>query len=58
MDLIALRKHEVSYNQELTILESAQPYLDRIKNNRGYRFYGGRVIAEDLDFGPNTPDNI
>jgi hypothetical protein len=58
LDLIALRKHGISYNPDLTTLNSTQTYLYRIKKNRGYRFYGGRVISEDLDFDPNTPDNI
>jgi hypothetical protein len=58
LDLIALRKHGIYYNPELTTLDSAQDYLDRIKKNRGHRFYGGRVVAEDLDFDPRTDDNI
>jgi hypothetical protein len=58
LDLIALRKHRISYNPELTSLDSAQAYLDRIKKNRGHRFYGGRVLVEDLDFNPNSPNNI
>jgi hypothetical protein len=58
LDLIALRKHGISYNPELTTLYSAQGYLDRIKKNRGRRFHRGRVLTEDLDFNPNTPDNI
>jgi hypothetical protein len=57
-DLIALRKHRISYNPELTTLDSAQAYLDRIKKNRGHRFHGGRVLAEDLDFDLNIADNI
>jgi hypothetical protein len=55
LDLIVLRKHGISYNPELTTL---QAYLDRIKKNRGHRFYGGRVIVEDLDLDPRTADNI
>jgi hypothetical protein len=58
LDLITLRKHGISYNPELTVLDSTQAYLDRIKNNRGHRFYGGKVYAEDFGFDPNTPDNI
>jgi hypothetical protein len=58
LDLIALRKQGMSYNPELTTLDLAQAYLDRIKKNRGYIFYGGRVLAEDLDFDPNTFNNI
>jgi hypothetical protein len=58
LHLIALRKQGIFYNPDLTTLDSAQAYLDRIKKNRGHRFYGGRVLAEYLDFDANTPDNI
>jgi hypothetical protein len=58
IDLTALRKHGVSYNPKLTTLDLPQVYLNRIKNNKAHRFYGGRVIMEDLNLDPNTSDNI
>jgi hypothetical protein len=58
MDLIALRKYGVSYNPHLKILDWVQAYLDRIKNNRYHRLYGGRVLTEDLNLDPRTADNI
>jgi hypothetical protein len=58
MELITLKKNGVSYNPELTSIDSEPTYLDRIKDNRNHRFHGGRVIAEELDLDRNTPDNI
>jgi hypothetical protein len=32
--------------------------LIKLRKNRDCRFYGGRVLAEDLDFDSNPPDKI
>jgi hypothetical protein len=58
LDLITLRKQGISYNPELTTLDSVQSYIDRINNNRGHRLYGGKVFAEDLDYDFNILNNI